>query len=75
MGQDNGSGQTPKSQIVVEFAGPGGADIVNVSLVNVSVGQLQVLAAWARWQASKALERQMAMQQQRPGKIAVARLK
>lgn len=73
--KENGSGVKTVSRVVVEFMGPGMADIKAVRTENVSVGQLQVLAGWAQFQARRAWERLEQEQQKRPPQIAIARLR
>lgn len=69
--------EQPVSRIVVEFAGPGGADVIGSKFENISVGQMLAFAKWAEWQAERAvmkmeLERQKAMKLRQP-KIVVPR--
>jgi hypothetical protein len=76
MMADNGNGKNKVSRVVVEFVGVGMADIKAVKTVNVSVGQLQVLAAWAEFQARRAfMQLEAQNQQKRPPQIAIARLR
>ena len=62
----------PVSRIVVEFAGPGMADVAHADFQNISVGQMLVFARWADWQANRAvykLDMQRRMERERKGQI------
>lgn len=56
------------SRIVVEFAGPGMADVKNAVFENVSVGQMMAFAAWAKWQMERAILK-MELQRQREAEL------
>jgi len=56
------------SRIVVEFAGPGMADVRDAVFENVSVGQMMAFAAWAEWQKERAILK-MELQRQREAEL------
>ena len=74
MSGDDGKKAKQVSRAVVEFGGKGSAEIVGFRFINMTRGQVLVLAEWARLQADLALE-SMAMDQRADApKIVVPRI-
>lgn len=51
MDKDNGQQQENPSRIIVEFAGRDSATITGFQFINITMGQVLVLAEWATLQA------------------------
>lgn len=66
MAKNDGNGKATESRVVVEFAGVGMADIVAWKVVNITPGQMAVLAVWAQMQADGAMVHMMNKVQQQP---------
>lgn len=64
MSKNDGQGQEKTSRVVIEFAGLDSATITSFMFENVTMGQVLVLAEWARLQAELVLDK--LAKQQRP---------
>lgn len=53
--QEKQEEQQPVSRIVIEFAGPGQADVKRAIFENVSLGQMLAFARYAEWRCVRAI--------------------
>lgn len=73
--QEEQQGQEqPISRIVIEFVGPGMADVKTARFDNVSLGQMLSFARYAEWQAANAVQRFEEIQRERRRAVAVPKL-
>jgi len=71
-GKSKAAGQVP-SRIVIEFEGPGSANIVRTDFTNVSAGQIYEWAKWAELQAQAVFVQMQAAAQKKAPQIVVPR--
>lgn len=64
--KDDGKQEQKPSRVIVDFEGPGLANVAAFRFVNVTPGQVLVLAEWARAQADVVLAGWMNQQRREP---------
>lgn len=72
MNKNNGEDQEKASRVIIEFVGLDSATIKSFVFENVTMGQVLVLAEWARLQAEMVLDK--LAKQQKPASRSQGRI-